>query len=107
MDEVDLNSGVLVIPGEKIKNGETLKLTLAPAAIEILRSAPRRDEQPYVFGKKGKAGFCAWSYCSLALNNRIAAATGKPLQPWALHDLRRTARTGLVALACHRISPNG
>ena len=40
-------------------------------------------------------GFNAWSYCTIALNNRIAAATGRPLPHWTLHDLRRTMRSGL------------
>jgi integrase len=91
--EIDLDTGIMTISGERIKNGRILTLTLASAAIEILRSAPRRGE--YVFGKRGRAGFNAWSYCTIALNNRIATATGRPLAGWILHDLRRTARTGL------------
>jgi hypothetical protein len=31
----------------------------------------------------------------MALNTRIAAAEGRPLAEWVLHDLRRTMRTGL------------
>jgi integrase len=93
--EIDLDSGVMTIAGERTKNGRTLKLKLAPAALEILRSVPRRDGSEFVFGKLGRAGFCAWSYSTMALNSRIAAAAGRPLPPWTLHDLRRTMRSGL------------
>jgi integrase len=101
--EVDFETGVMTIPGERVKNGRTLVLTLPPAALEILRAAPRRDGQPYVFGKAGKAGFNAWSYATIALNNRIAAATGRPLAQFTLHDIRRSVRTGLgrIGVAPH------
>jgi integrase len=99
--EVDMDSGVMTIPAERVKNGRTLSLTLAPAAIEILQSAPRRGE--YVFGKRGRGGFNAWSYCTIALNGRITTAIGRPLPAWTLHDLRRSTRTGLgrIGVAPH------
>jgi integrase len=94
--EINLDTGVLTIPGERTKNHKALVLTLAPAAIQILRSVPRHDGQECVFGKRGR-GFSAWSYSAMALNSRAAAA-GRPLQPWRLHDLRRSMRSGLGRL---------
>lgn len=91
----ELDAGVMTIPNERTKNGRALVLSLAPAALEILQRCPRRDGQKFVFGKRGKSGFNAWSYCMLALNNRIAAAMGQPIPPWSLHDIRRTTRSGL------------
>ena len=73
-------------------------LTLAPAALEILRAIPRRGDQEHVFGKPGGKGFNAWSYSTIAFNNRIASMTGRPLPNWRLHDLRRTCRSGLGRL---------
>jgi len=93
-NEVDLNSGVMTLPGTRTKNHRTLELTLPPAAIDILRSAPRRAGREYVFGGRGGA-FSAWSYSTLRLNARIAKAEGAPLAGWRLHDLRRTMRTGM------------
>jgi integrase len=101
--EVDLDSGVMTIPGTRTKNRRTLTLTLAPMAIDILRTAPRRDDQTFVFGKNGSAGFNAWSYSQISLNNRIAGTAGRPLPHWTIHDLRRTARSGLgkIGIAPH------
>jgi integrase len=96
--EIDLSTGILTIPGERTKNRRTLVLTLAPAALDILRSVPRHNDQAHVFGKQGRGGFTAWSYSQMALNNRIATATGRPLVPWRLHDLRRSMRSGLGRL---------
>lgn len=94
--EINLDTGMMTLPPERVKNGQTLKLTLAPAAVDILRAIPRNDKHrgEYVFGKRGQKCFNAWSYCTMALNARIAAS-GKTLAPWTLHDLRRSMRTGL------------
>jgi integrase len=95
--EVNFDNGVMTVPGERTKNHRTLELTLPAVVIEILQSVPRRDGRDYVFGKRGSA-FSAWSYSTIAINNRIAETQGKPLAPWRLHDLRRTMRTGLGKL---------
>jgi integrase len=93
-DEISFDSGVMTISGERTKNRRTLELTLPPLALDILRSAPRRDGRDFVFGNRGGA-FSTWSYSTIALNNRVIEAEGKPLPRWTLHDLRRTMRTGL------------
>jgi integrase len=98
-DEIDLQSGTLTIPGERIKNGRTLQLTLPAAALEILRSVPRREGQVFVFENQRKPTvFCNWSGATVLLNGRIAKATGQPLRAWSLHDVRRSVRTGLSKL---------
>lgn len=96
-DEVNLDTGSLLIPGTRTKNRRALELTLPPIALDILRGVLRREGRESVFGSRGGA-FSAWSYATLALNARIVAIHGKPLVPWRLHDLRRTMRTGLGRL---------
>ena len=92
--EVDLDTRLMTIPGTRTKNHRTLELILPEVAIDILRSAPRQDDRGFVFGRFGGA-FSGWSALKLRLDSRIVMATGKPLAPWRLHDLRRTMRTGL------------
>ena len=83
---------------------------LAPIAVSILKSAPRRAGRDYVFGE-GKAGSPGWARCKEALDRRIqearakvAAAAGEraglpqPVAVWRLHDLRRTVATGMAEL---------
>jgi integrase len=94
----------MTIPGARTKGKRSLILTLPPAAIEILHAVPRRDGQEFVFGgKSGKSGFVGYAYARMRLDARIVVAAGKPLEPWTLHDLRRTMRTGLgrVGIAPH------
>lgn len=92
--EIDLDTGILTVPGERTKNHRALVLTLPAVALDILRTAPRRAGRDHVFGGRG-GGFAAWSYSKVALDNRIAATEGKPLSRWTLHDCRRTMRTGI------------
>jgi integrase len=92
--EVNFDTGVMTIPGERTKNHRTLELGLPPIAIEILQSARRRGERGYIFGNRGGA-FSAWSYSTIALNNRVARLEGKSLAAWRLHDLRRSMRSGM------------
>lgn len=102
--EVNLDSRVLTVPGEKTKQGEALMLTLAPASIKILKAIPKNKyREDYVFGKQGKRGFNAWSYCTMAMNARITEANGKALPAWTIHDIRRSVRTGLsrIGVAPH------
>jgi integrase len=94
--EIDLDTGVMTIPGTRTKNHRTLELMLPEVAIDILRSQPRRRED-YVFGVRGGA-FTAWSYSTVKLHARIVEAEGKRLVAWRLHDLRRTMRTNLGKL---------
>jgi integrase len=94
--EIDLDTGVLTLPSERVKNRKPLSLPLSAIALGILRSQPRRENRAYVFGDRG-AGFSGWSYATMSLHARLTAA-GPALAPWRLHDLRRTMRSGLGRL---------
>jgi integrase len=92
--EIDFDTGVMTIPGERTKNHRALALTLPPVALDILRSAKRREGREFVFGNRG-GPFCGWGFSKIALDARITAAEGKLPAHYVLHDLRRTFRTGL------------
>jgi integrase len=92
--EINMDTGVMVIPGERTKNHHELILALPPMALDILREVPRQEAREFIFGCSGK-GFTAFDRGTDALRARIAAREGKPLDHWTRHDLRRTMRTGL------------
>lgn len=91
--EFDPDTGLMNIPGDRTKNHRSLVLTLPAQAIEMLKAAPRRTGREFVFGGRGGA-FSAWSYSKM----RMDVALGKTVAPWRLHDLRRTAATGMAEL---------
>ena len=93
--EIDLDTGIMTLPGSRTKTGRELILKLPPAAMAILRerqAIPGREGFLFVFGSRPHAGFTAWSTAKLQLDAQV------PLSSWILHDLRRTMRSGLGSL---------
>jgi integrase len=96
--EINLDTGTLAIPGTRTKSHLALELTLPAAAVEILRLVPRRADREFVFSSRSGGPFSAWSSATSSLNARIIRTEGKPLEPWSLHDIRRTVRSGIGRL---------
>ena len=99
--EFDFGAGTWGLPAERAKNRHALTLALPAAALEIVRSAPRRDGRDLVFGIFGRQGFTCWSEGKAALDRRL----GGKVAAFVLHDLRRTTATGMadIGIAPHII----
>jgi len=69
---------------------------LSDQALAILRAIPVRDGRDLVFGS-GAGGFSGWSKSKAELGDRLAAThpDAKPMEPWTLHDIRRSVVTHL------------
>jgi integrase len=80
----------VVLPAERTKNGRAHIVPLSDAARAILAARPRNDE--YVFGRNEGRPFSGWNACKDRLDAEIA------IQPWRIHDLRRTAATRMAEL---------
>lgn len=96
--EINKEARLIVLPGERTKNGRTHEVPLSKVALEIIGSIPHRVNRDFVFGE-GKGGFSGWSKAKAALDAQLG------LKPWRLHDLRRTASTrmGDVGIQPHII----
>jgi integrase len=82
---------VWVIPAARAKNDQDNIVPLAPQAQAIVRDAKRYGGNPLVFpGENGV--FSGWSKSK----DRLDKASG--VKDWRLHDIRRTAATGLQRL---------
>lgn len=91
--ELDLKQGVWTIPGARTKNGKAHSVPLTPRVRAILKSLPRFESE-FVFPARGKP---EQSYSGYSKGKReLDAAAG--LHDWTLHDLRRTAATGMAEL---------
>ena len=94
------HGAVWTIPGARMKNGRE---HVVPTNAAILALLPQR-EAGYLFrvSEVATKPFSAWSECKDKLDRVIArrrAAEGrKPMAPWVLHDLRRTASTKMNEL---------
>jgi integrase len=65
--------------------------------VAILAARPRRPGRDLIFGDR-QGPFSGWSQAKRRLDANIIRQAEAPLQPWTLHDLRRTAVTGMVEL---------
>ncbi len=86
--EIDLAAGLWRLPGARTKNGLAHDVPLSAAALTILAEAPRIEGRDLVFGS-GVGGFQGFTRAKAVLDrdSRVAG--------WRLHDLRRTAATGM------------
>jgi integrase len=95
----------------RTKNKQPHDVPLSDLAISILEQAMAqegRESRTIVFGHGARAkgapdrGFAGWGKAKRELDARIdqarKAAGRAPIDPWRLHDLRRTAATGMAEL---------
>jgi integrase len=101
--EVDPDRGLIILPSERTKNRRQHEVPLSRQALAILERQPNRKGREHIFGI-GEAGFSGWSNCKARLDRAIltkrktADRRAKSLPSWHLHDLRRTAATGMAEL---------
>ena len=87
-------SGVLwTLPAERSKNRRAHAIPLSPTAAATLAGAEHRDGRHHVFGD-GTGAFSGFSKAKAALDRRV----GFDVDPWSIHDLRRTVATRMADL---------
>jgi len=92
--EIDLVKGTWSLPKERTKNQRAHVLPLPPLALSIIESVPRRVGRDHLFGERAEKGYTRWWQAKLELDARL----GNTVRPWRVHDLRRTAATGMADL---------
>lgn len=100
-----------IIPKERAKNNQTHVVPLSPAVVSILRELPRlKSKRGYVLTTTGETPISGFSKAKAALDlemltiarreavERGEDISGITLAKWRIHDLRRTAASGMAAL---------
>jgi integrase len=91
-DEIDLDRASATLPAGRTKNNRPHEVPLSAPVLDILRA--RHHHRDFVFGTYGAGGFNGWAKARQRLDATIAP--GAILQAWTVHDLRRTAATGMA-----------
>jgi integrase len=89
--EIDMETGRINLPAERTKNGRAHVVPLSDSVAAILQARPRNPDRDLVFGER-VGGFGNWSKAKAKLDARLK------IQPWRLHDLRRTCATHMAEL---------
>lgn len=92
-DEIDDKHALWTIPGDRTKNHKPHTVPLTPSTLALIASVPRTTS-PLVFPARGKP---EQPYAGYAKRKKALDAAAK-LSGWTIHDLRRTAATGLARL---------
>jgi integrase len=111
--EVDLGAKIVTISKERSKNGVAHEIPLSDPATKILVGLPRIGEKKdgFVFSTTGKTAVSGFSRAKEAIDATIVEALKKAAadrrenpddvlgpERWTLHDLRRTAASGMAAI---------
>lgn len=88
--EVDLDAKQWVIPAERSKNGKPHVVPLSPYALDMLSEVPRFLDCDYVFTTTRTSPVAGFSEMLRRLSE------GSRTSDWRLHDLRRTAASGMA-----------
>jgi integrase len=97
--EIDFGKALWSIHGNRTKNALPHEVPLSALAVDILRKQQRRDDRDLIFGSRD-GSFQGWSNAKAALDRRIQIQMRPQdhraiLEPWRLHDIRRTVATRL------------
>jgi integrase len=87
--EIDLKRKLIVLAPARTKNSRLHEVPLSRQALVVLERHHRRNATDFVFGERGLND---WARSKAALDARVG------ILPWRLHDLRRTAATGMAEL---------
>jgi integrase len=99
--EIDFERRVWSLPREKVKNDQGHDVALSAQAIGLLTTLPRIGvKEGLIFTTNGRTAVSGFSRAKERLDALMANAAGHEIEPWILHDLRRTATTGMAWIRC-------
>lgn len=99
-DEINIDKKVWTIPVRRSKNGKAHAVPLTKPCVDIIKSLPRHSREAgstdFLFSPKSvpPAGFTKFKNRL----DKIIAGDGQALEPYVLHDIRRSVATGMARL---------
>jgi len=101
--DVDLDAKVLKVVASRSKNKLPHEIPLSDGAVRIIETLPRiGGRDGYIFTTTGHTPVSGWSrakaHIDRALREEADARGNDPPADWVLHDLRRTAASGMAGI---------
>ena len=104
--ELSFRNQMWSLPKERTKNGEAHDVPLTEAVISIFKSLPQIAGEGFVFTNTGVTPVSGFSRAKASIDKLMAEAAARQastIEPWTLHDLRRTCASGMASL---KIAPH-
>jgi integrase len=93
----------ICIPSTHTKNKRSHTFPIGSMCLSLLTQCSTKDTTSYLFPARGSKNspkpFNGWSKAKAQLDKKVGDKLSLPLQPWTLHDLRRTFATNLQRLS--------
>lgn len=90
------SDGLWTISSESREKSNAQFLRLPKLALDVIRAQPRTPSRPYVFQGRLKGPINGFSRAKAKLDARMEEIAGQPIEPWVLHDLRRTSKSLMI-----------
>lgn len=103
-NEINVDDKVMEIPAERVKNKHAHTIPLSPAALAIITDLKRVGATPdFIFTTNAKTAVSGFSKAKTQLDALMLEELQRvdqeaKLEPWVIHDLRRTVRSNLSKL---------
>jgi integrase len=94
--EFDLDEALWTLPRGRAKNNKAHLVHLSPLAIEIIETLPQLGRKGLIFTTTGESPVSGFGRARERLAAVMSAET--LIAPFTLHDLRRTAATGMARI---------
>jgi integrase len=94
MRDAEISGDVWTIPAARAKNSEAHAVPLSTAAQGVLAGVRRIKGAGYVFTTNGSSAVSGFAKAKA----RLDKAMGEGVEPFVIHDLRRTAASGMARL---------
>lgn len=106
----EVSGDMWTLPRDRVKTDKAHEVPLSPAAVALLDGLPRVEGAGYVFTTTGAKPVSGFSKAKDMLDEKMLAILKKQaeeagadpqeieLQPWRLHDIRRTVASGMARL---------
>lgn len=95
--ELDLGAAVWAIPKERTKNGKAHLVHLSPQALDVIAQVHKSDGCPFLFSTTYRTPISGYGRAKARLDELMG-----DVPPWRVHDLRRTAASGMAKLGIQR-----
>jgi integrase len=86
------------LPGARVKSKQGHRVPLSTLALEILEQCPKLGDYVFMSGR-GVEPLEGWD----GAKRRADTFLAKPIEPWRIHDLRRTMATQMRSLGVDRL----
>jgi integrase len=103
-EELSDDLATLRLPGERTKNGRRHDVPLPPLARDLLRGLRKIEGCPFVLSVNGKTPVGGYGKAKRLLDAAMLAlaraerGSDATIEPFVLHDLRRTCATGMASV---------